>query len=550
LYYIKANDRKKIIIGIIYLIIYRIIADSTFILMGIQIGGDTPATLFYPAVGVTIAFIMYFGMYIIPLTAIDIFISTIEHGRAWYIVLGLPIITLIVYGTVGLILKRYMKDNTNFKNLKDSIIFLVTTASGAFLVGLSFGLILSLYGTLEKANLLSFSINWFIGDIIGIYSMTPLLLIIIYPFFDNMISKKDFPAVLSSISKNTSVNFIIVSVFTSIIFLQSFYVPQTLFFLFFIPLTSIALKQGLKGAIITNNIIIVEVVLILKYLINDSIFEFQLIIFSLSSVALIIGVVINERDEYLNELQYQNFKIEEIVKKRTLDLENANQDLKYFNYAVSHDLRSPLVVINSLTDLIINEFQSNQKGFEIANKLKSKTSDMELLIENLLNFFSMSQQSVNKKNYDMKSIIESVYNSIVGKENNKNIKLVIENDIPEVYGDYSLLNIVWSNLISNAIKFSSKKESPIITIGSQTDKSGRTIYYIKDNGIGFEMKDAKKIFDVFQRLNTSNEYKGTGIGLALVKKIIEKHGGEIWVTSKPNQGASFYFTIAPKLLNN
>ncbi len=166
---------------------------------------------------------------------------------------------------------------------------------------------------------------------------------------------------------------------------------------------------------------------------------------------------------------------------------------------------------------------------------------MGQLIDDLLMFSKLSRKELVKKNISMNDIIGDVCNDFlhVGLQNKVEFRM---DDVPQAYADSTSMKQVWQNLISNAIKYSQQKEKPVISIGSYSEDN-KTVYYIKDNGAGFDMEYAGKLFGVFHRLHSDAEFEGTGVGLAIVKRIIDKHGGKIWADSKLNEGASFYFSL-------
>ena len=165
------------------------------------------------------------------------------------------------------------------------------------------------------------------------------------------------------------------------------------------------------------------------------------------------------------------------------------------------------------------------------------------LIAILLNFFKISNQEVNKITINMKNIIEKSYNQIINYKDNPNLKFMLNESFPDVYGDPLLLEIVWTNLLSNALKYSSKNDKPAIVANYFREENNLTVFYVQDNGIGFEMEDSIKLFQPFSRLHTEKDFPGNGIGLALVKKIIVRHGGTIWAKSQLGSGATFFFTL-------
>jgi len=225
-------------------------------------------------------------------------------------------------------------------------------------------------------------------------------------------------------------------------------------------------------------------------------------------------------------------------------LEASNKELEAFSYSVSHDLRAPLRHIDGFTKLLNKKIKNriDEKSQNYFDNIISSSKQMNKLIDDLLIFSRMGRKDVKKTNINMKTVVDEAIQEFDSdiKENNISIKI---DKMPEVNLDASLMRQTWVNLISNAIKFTGNKENPEIHIGTEKDADGKIIFFIKDNGVGFDQKYVDKIFGVFQRLHNINEFPGTGIGLANVKRIILKHGGDIRAEGKINEGASFFFTL-------
>lgn len=229
-------------------------------------------------------------------------------------------------------------------------------------------------------------------------------------------------------------------------------------------------------------------------------------------------------------------------KKIEEQLKELNKELESFSYSVSHDLRAPLRIINGYAELINGSDDTLSADTKrMLNNIVTNSKRMGQLIDDLLNFSRLGRKVSVTHTTDMNLIVKNVINEQLETLPSK-YQLHIDN-LPECYCDSSLIKQVWQNLISNAVKYSSKVENPVINIGS-IKKDGKLVYYIKDNGVGFDMKYYDKLFGVFQRLHNLSEYEGTGVGLALVQRIIKKHNGEIWAESKPNEGTTFFFTIS------
>jgi PAS domain S-box-containing protein len=249
-----------------------------------------------------------------------------------------------------------------------------------------------------------------------------------------------------------------------------------------------------------------------------------------------------EKEKRAEELIVANRELKIVEKK----LKEANKELEAFSYSVSHDLRAPLRTLIGYSSMLKEDYESklDAEANRIIDVILNTANMMKQLIADLLRFSKMTKLEIVNSAINMKGLAEKCVFDILQTET-KNKYVITVHAMPECTGDASMLKQVWHNLISNAIKYSSKKEKPEIEIGA-TEEQDNIVYFIKDNGTGFDMKYADKLFGVFQRLHRQDEFEGTGIGLALAKRIISKHGGEIWAESILNEGASFYFSIPKK----
>lgn len=219
------------------------------------------------------------------------------------------------------------------------------------------------------------------------------------------------------------------------------------------------------------------------------------------------------------------------------------QSLDSFNYSISHDLMSPLNSIMGLSSVLreMHPEKIDDTVFTIANHIHDASEKMSKLIKDLLSFSRQANAEIVKAEHSMKDIIDDVLLDMKLHTPVERTEIVIH-ELPPAYCDNNMLKQVWSNLISNAIKYSQKKDNPRVEIGSESDKT-RQIYFVKDNGAGFNMKNYDKLFGIFQRLHSEKDFTGTGVGLAIVKRIIDRHDGKIWAESALGKGASFYFTL-------
>jgi light-regulated signal transduction histidine kinase (bacteriophytochrome) len=231
------------------------------------------------------------------------------------------------------------------------------------------------------------------------------------------------------------------------------------------------------------------------------------------------------------------------IEHRSALLEATNKELEAFTYSVSHDLRAPLRHISGYVELLISKFQSalTDKGQHYLNSIADSTHQMGKLIDNLLQFSRTGRAEMHPLELEMNGIVQEVVESMSKDNPDRKIEWVLEK-LPSVNGDDATLRLVWVNLLSNAVKFTRTREKALIEIGA-TVESKEIIYFIKDNGVGFDMQYAQKLFGVFQRLHSTEEFEGTGIGLANVHRIILRHGGRTWAEAELNKGATFYFSL-------
>jgi len=257
---------------------------------------------------------------------------------------------------------------------------------------------------------------------------------------------------------------------------------------------------------------------------------------------------ITARKKYELEIKNFNIDLERKVRERTTELQTANHELESFSYTISHDLRAPLRSINGFSQIVLDEYSEQftpelTRYFELIRK---NATMMGNLVDDLLNFSRLGRQALEKTTVDPVQIVNEVIDSLQTEIGNRDFDVSIR-DMPECEADPVLLRQVFVNLITNAIKFTNLRENPRIEIGYLDDqKQGTDIvscYFVRDNGVGFDMKFYDKLFGVFQRLHRAEDYEGTGVGLAIVDRIVRKHGGKVWATAEINKGATFYFTL-------
>ncbi len=232
------------------------------------------------------------------------------------------------------------------------------------------------------------------------------------------------------------------------------------------------------------------------------------------------------------------------TRRSNTQLQEANAEMRAFSYSVAHDLRAPLRAINGFAQVLVEDHSAAlpEDGHRVVERITHNAAKMDRLIDDLLALSKVSVQSLRSGKVEMNELVRSVYQEVLEGQNGRRITCEIAS-LPPAVGDSSLLRQVWINLIGNALKFTRGSDVPRIEIGGNVAGPEFATYYIRDNGAGFDMRYADKLFGAFQRLHHPTEFEGTGIGLALVHRIIHRHGGTIWAESEENKGAFFAFTL-------
>jgi len=252
---------------------------------------------------------------------------------------------------------------------------------------------------------------------------------------------------------------------------------------------------------------------------------------------------ISERRRAEQEIKELNAHLEQLVADRTSELQSTVRDLRTFSYSISHDLRAPLRGINSFAAMLLEDFGGalDEEGRRLIGTIVKRTVSMGKLIDDLLMFSQNSMQQLAVKPIDMTALARELVGKLFSDLPDGSVEFKIE-ELPQARGDRSMIAQVLENLLSNAVKFSGKVANPIIEVGS-TAAEKQNVYFVKDNGIGFDMKYVDTIFGVFQRLHNSEDFEGTGVGLAIVEQIVTKHGGRAGAVSTLGEGATFFFSL-------
>jgi hypothetical protein len=252
---------------------------------------------------------------------------------------------------------------------------------------------------------------------------------------------------------------------------------------------------------------------------------------------------VTERVRAEAEVRQLNFDLERRVQRRTAELEAANRELDAFSYSVSHDLRAPLRAVDGFAGILVSDYQDqlDDEGRRVLGVVQSQTRYMGRLIDDLLRFSRLGRHPLQKIQVDMEQLVGEVVREVRNETSGRAIEFRLGR-LPTVTADVSLLRQVWLNLLANAVKFSRSRDPAVIEVAGTLEKD-EAVFSVRDNGVGFDIKFADKLFKVFQRLHGPDEFEGTGVGLSLVQRIIQRHDGRVWATAELDQGATFGFSL-------
>jgi signal transduction histidine kinase len=244
------------------------------------------------------------------------------------------------------------------------------------------------------------------------------------------------------------------------------------------------------------------------------------------------------------KVEHARAELEHRVEVRTAELSTANRELEAFSYSVSHDLRAPVRAISGFVQILEEDHSDklDADGRRSLERVKVNARRMGQLIDDLLAFSQIGRTPMVRQRVDMAQLARSVVDEAVRTAAPRTIDFMVDT-LPPAFAEPSLINQVLVNLVANAVKFTGKRQYASIMIGARPDANGATAYFVRDNGAGFDMRHADKLFGVFQRLHKPEDFEGTGVGLAIIDRVVTRHGGRVWAEGRVNEGATFYFTL-------
>jgi len=308
--------------------------------------------------------------------------------------------------------------------------------------------------------------------------------------------------------------------------------------------TALTLDPSMIGIIMTGHASVDTAVEAMKV----GALDYVLKPFRLSAVLAVLSRALTVR-----HLRSENEELQKHLQARTIELEAANRELEAFTYSASHDLRGPIRSIAGFADAVIESIDQGNLAHarEAAVRIHARTQRMQALTEDLLRLARAARAEVRFEDVDLAEIARDVFTKLQSETPNRSVQLEIAPSL-KVYGDAGLLRLAMENLLSNAWKYTGPNAKPRIEVGSTLQGDSSQVYFVRDNGVGFDPKHANKLFMPFERLHPEAQFPGTGIGLTTVQRIILKHGGRVWADAAPENGATFWFTLPnpPSITNS
>jgi signal transduction histidine kinase len=507
----------------------------------------------WPATGIALAGLLLWGYGMWPAVfagACLVDITTHHFGHDSLAVGVLHTVGIASGGTLEALagawmVNRFANGTQAFLHAND--VFRYTFFAGALSTAISatFGVLTLLAcGLLPARSFGTGWLTWWMGDMVGVVVVAPLILI-----------WRERPSVHFSIDRTLEALALVFSMLlvSAINFSDIFYFGQRHYpiaFLFIPLLVWAALRFDSRGVIMFVSVICCLAVNgtwhgVGTFAVTDqngSQLMLQMFICVATLTALVLAATVAERKSAQDKFRALSMELERRVQERTAQLEGTNKELEAFCYSVSHDLRAPLRTIRGFSEVLLEQClpQLDSRGQDFLRRTCDAGAQMEKLIEDLLKLSRVARGEIDHREIDLSAIAQEIAGDLSSSEPGRKVEFAITPGV-SAHGDERLLRLVIDNLLRNAWKFTGKKPEARIEFGRTNGESSP--FFVRDNGIGFDMAYAGKLFGVFQRLHSPAEFAGSGVGLAIVQRVVNRHGGRVWAEAKLNTGATFYFTL-------
>jgi len=534
---------RMAVLAVIYLIVARLG------LMLAQVHASVSPV--WPATGVALAALLIWGIELWPaifLGALLVNLTVTQNASAGIHLaqaLGIASGNTLEALAGAWLVTRFAHGRKAFLRATDVFRYMVLAGSLATAISATVGtLTLVSCGLLPKPDFGDAWLTWWMGDMSGAVLVGPFILV--------WVAK---PTVQIGINRAVEGLFLLVSllVVSALNFSNMFQWGNKhypLAFLFFPLLAWAAVRFEAKGAVAFVSVICCLAINGTLHGLgtfavvgpNGSLLLLQMFICVATLSALVLAAAVTERKTAEDEVRKLNLELEKRVQDRTAQLEGTNKELEAFCYSVSHDLRAPLRTIRGFSEVLMEQYkpQLDARGQDYLRRTCDAGLQMDKLIEDLLKLSRLARSDIQRAEIDLSVIVQQIATELERGEPNRMVEFAISPGIM-ANGDERLLRTVIDNLLRNAWKFTKKQPNTRIEFGRENGDS--KAYFVRDNGVGFDMQYAGKLFGVFQRLHSATEFGGSGVGLAIVQRVINRHGGKVWVDAKVNAGATFYFTL-------
>lgn len=551
----KPLVRTALILAVFCVLWLAFDALSTFYYTSAALGGSR-ASPWYLSVTLTFYLIYALGEAFAPAGIIVEWLRAAIFGVNAPVTL--PVLTVfgiqqvVIYGGAAVLLRRVLRVRIPFADLRDVLLYIAVAATGAPIVAAVFGVLLFVYvGAVPWHDFFPQAVTFATGDAIGFFTLVPALSILAAPLLTPQLALAREPQEkrIGLFERIALPVLILACAMVGYHWLSLGNVVPVYYFLF-LPLVWMAARGGLRFAAFGIAYADLSIVALDAWyrIPAESSLAYQSFVAASSLTALILGALVTQR--WRREREYAG-TLEKQVAERTMQLNEAlsraastNKELQTFSYAVSHDLRAPLRAISGFVDALSEDLGTKLEEQErhYLERIVASVNRMNGMIEGLMGLATVSRSEMRPETVDLSDLARQLCDELLVSYPGRALTIVIEDDVTGV-GDRRLLGNLLQNLLANAFKFSSKQHESRIEFGALR-RNGELVYFVKDDGVGFDMANTANLFGAFQRLHSVSEFPGHGIGLATALRIAHRHGGTISAESEPGKGACFYFTLA------